>query len=268
MFFKNCSKTALAIWITVVLAIVAIAITVTVVLLQKKNDSDSNFGQGAVVANGPECASIGANILRQDGSAVDAAIATLLCDGVSAPQSMGLGGGFFMLIYTKKTGKVETLNAREMAPLAATEEMFVNDTTSASSQGGLAVAVPGELKGYYEAHKKYGKLPWKTILEPIIKLCKEGHFVSPTLAKALRTREKRILNEPSMKEVFINPQTGKVWVEGDRLKRTKLAESLEIMAKEGSDSLYTRNGSLMKNFVKDIQSFKGIITEEDMIRYE
>lgn len=271
MFFKNgCSKTAIAIWVTVSLAIIAIAITVTVLLVQKNSNSDSlsDLGRAAVVANGIECADIGADILRQKGSAVDAAIATLLCDGVAAPQSLGLGGGFFLVVYTKATKKVETLTAREMAPLAAYEDMFVNDTTSAQSQGGLAVAVPGELKGYFEAHRKYGKLPWKTILEPTIKLCKEGHLVSATLAKALKSREKRILAEPSMSEIFIDPKTKTTWKEGDRLKRLKLAESLEIMAKEGSDSLYSSKGSLMKKFVQDIQKFRGIITEEDMIGYE
>lgn len=271
MFFKKgCSKTAIAIWLTVILAIIAVGVTLTVVLIRKnsKVDSTLDLGRAAVVANGIECAEIGADILRQKGSAVDAAIATLVCDGVAAPQSLGLGGGFFMVVYTKATGKVETLNAREMAPLAAYEDMFVNDTTSAQSQGGLSVAVPGELKGYYEAHQKYGKLPWKAVLEPTIKLCKEGHTVSATLAKVLKSREKRILAEPSMSEIFIDPKTNKTWKEGDRLKRLKLAESLEIMAKEGSDSLYSSKGSLMKKFVKDIQNLKGIITEEDMIGYE
>ncbi|XP_063705472.1 glutathione hydrolase 1 proenzyme-like [Culicoides brevitarsis] len=268
MFFANWSKTKIAICLTAILVILAIVIVVPIVVVQNQSKSDSVVhGQGGVSANGIECANIGADILRQDGSAVDAAIATLLCDGVSAPQSMGLGGGFFMVIYTKATGNVETLNAREMAPLAATEDMFVNDP-SASSQGGLAVAVPGELKGYWEAHRKYGKLPWKQILEPTIKLCKEGHVVSKTLAEALKSREKRILAEPTMSEIFIDPKTGKTWVEGDLLKRPKLGKSLEIMAAEGADALYSKNGSLIKDFIKDIQSLKGIITEEDMLRYE
>lgn len=264
-----CSKTAIAIWLTIVFAIIAVGVTLTVVLLRKNSKNDpSELGRAAVVANGIECANIGADILRQKGSAVDAAIATLLCDGVAAPQSLGLGGGFFMVIYSKNDKKVETLTAREMAPLAAYEDMFVNDTTGAQSKGGLSVAVPGELKGYYEAHQRYGKLPWRSVLEPTIKLCKEGHVVSKTLAKALASREKAIWEEPSMREVFIDPATNKTWKEGDRLRRPKLAESLEIMAKEGSNALYSSTGSLMKKFVQDIKNFKGIITEEDMIGYQ
>lgn len=224
-------------------------------------------GKAAVVANGLECSKIGADILRRNGSAVDAAIATLLCDGVTCPQSTGLGGGFFMTIYTKETGVVETLDAREVAPLASTEDMFVANPEAAKT-GGLAIAVPGELKGYFEAHKKYGKLPWKDIFSPIVELCRNGHKVSRYLEKVLKNREKQILNEPSLKEVFINPDTNHTWRQGDVLKRLRLAETLTKIAEEGADALYSRNGSLLRPFVEDIQNFGGIITEEDLLNYE
>lgn len=219
-----------------------------------------------MVSNGLECSAIGADILKLNGSAVDAAIATLFCEGIACPQSMGLGGGFFMTIYIKQSGKIETLNAREVAPIAATEEMFVNNT-GASSTGGLAIAVPGELKGYFEAHKKYGKLPWRTLVEPTIKLCKEGHLVSSYLANILSKRQAKILNEPSLREIFINPVNNQTWKEGDRIKRLKLAESLEIIANEGDSAMYSKNGTLLSKIVTDIRSFGGIITEEDFLQY-
>lgn len=172
-----------------------------------------------------------------------------------------------MTIYTKSTGKVETLNAREVAPLAAMEKMFVNNT-GASSIGGLAVAVPGELKGYFEAHKRYGKLPWKILVEPTIKLCKEGHIVSSYMANALKSRHEQILQEPSLREIFINPVNNQPWKEGDKIKRLKLAESLEIVANEGANAMYSKNGSLLHAILNDIQSFGGIITEEDFLQYE
>lgn len=91
-----------------------------------------------------------------------------------------------------------------MAPLAASENMFVNDTAS-SSRGGLSVATPGEIKGYWEAHQRFGKLPWKRLFEPTIKLCYEGHIVSNNLASVMRQRKEIILEEPSLIEIFINP---------------------------------------------------------------
>lgn len=230
-------------------------------------NSETRKGKAAVVANGIECSKIGANILRRNGSAVDAAIATLFCDGVTCPQSTGLGGGFFMTIYTRETGVVETLDAREVAPLAATEDMFIGKP-EAAKVGGLAVAVPGELKGYYEAHKKYGKLPWKEIVMPIVELCRKGHKVSRYLEKVLKNREEQILEEPSLREVFINPQTNKTWKQGEVLRRLKLADTLTKIAEEGADALYSKDGSLLQPFVQDVQNFGGIITEEDLLKYE
>jgi gamma-glutamyltranspeptidase len=133
---------------------------------------------GAVVTNGHNCGKIGAAILDLDGSAVDAAIASLFCEGVSVPQALGLGGGFIMTIYMKETGTAVTLNSREVAPAAASQDMFHGDETLAVS-GGLAVAVPAELKGYWEAYNKYGgKVPWKDLVQPTIDLCNNGILVT------------------------------------------------------------------------------------------
>jgi len=225
-----------------------------------------NF-RGAVVANGAECASIGKKILEQGGSAVDAAIATLFCDGVTCPQSMGLGGGFFMVVYTKRNRRVSAINARETAPAAATEDMYV-DNPAASHTGGLSIAIPGELKGYWEAYQEYGRLPWHKLVEPTIDLCTKGHRVSSYLASILKRRESIILAEPSLREIFINPVTNQTWVEGDLIKRPALAKSLEIIAAEGGDALYSRNGSLFNDFMKDLKEYGSIITEDDILNYK
>lgn len=89
--------------------------------------------KSAVVANGLECAEIGSSILRQGGSAADSAIATLFCEGVTCPQSMGLGGGFLMVIYNREKRKAEFLNARETAPSYANRDMYVNNTAAAQT---------------------------------------------------------------------------------------------------------------------------------------
>lgn len=97
------------------------------------NNNDEIQGKGAIASNGVECADIGREIFKKGGSAADAAIAVLLCDGISNPHSMGIGGGFVATIFIKETGFVETLNARERAPLDATENMFINNTKASQS---------------------------------------------------------------------------------------------------------------------------------------
>lgn len=162
-------------------------------------DSDSSPKAAAIVTNGLECSKIGMDILKQDGSAADAAIAIMLCEGVTCPQSTGLGGGFVMTIYTKDTRKVETLIARERAPAAANETMFNGMPEEASQEGGLSIAVPGELAGLWELHQKYGALKWADLVAPTIKLCEEGHVMSKYLHTIIASRTEKILNNPGLK---------------------------------------------------------------------
>ncbi|KFB46133.1 hypothetical protein ZHAS_00014179 [Anopheles sinensis] len=255
--------------LSVLAAIVIVALTLGLVLGLRSRDDDpkpshARLTGGAVTSNGLECAAIGASILRQNGSAADAAIATLFCEGVTCPQSMGLGGGFLATIYIREKGTAEALDAREVAPAAATQGMFINRTVS----GGLAVAVPGEVKGYWELHQRYGRLDWKTLIEPTIKLCREGHVVTGYLERILAPRADLIRNEPSLAEVFINPETQLPWKEGDRLKRLALADTLEVIAEEGVHALYSRNGTLLPKLMRDLKQFGSIITEDDFLNYE
>lgn len=169
-----------------------------------------------------------------------------------------------MTIFTAKTGIVETLNAREMAPGKAFEEMFVNDTTV---QGGKSVAVPGEIKGYWELHQKYGKLAWARLFRPVIDLCRRGHVVSRYLANILSSRNATIKNSPTLAEIYINPETNEVYKQGEYVKRLKLADTLEEIAQNGAATLYG-NGTLAQRLVEDIQEDGGIVTVEDLMKYE
>lgn len=206
------------------------------------------------------------NILRKhNGSAVDAAIAVAFCEGVAVGQSMGLGGGFLATVYTKSSGLAEALIARERAPLASHRMMFENIS---SSEGILSAAIPGELKGYGELHRKYGRVPWKTLVQPTIELCRTGHEVSGYLHVVLELKEKIIASRPEMRKVFINPATGRVWNVGDRIKRPALAKTLEIIAEEGPDTMYTANGTLAKLMANEIKRLGGIITLADLVQYE
>ncbi|EDO28033.1 predicted protein, partial [Nematostella vectensis] len=107
------------------------------------------------------------------GSAVDSAVASLFCVGLLNLHSTGIGGGGFMLVYQRDTKKAKFLDFREVAPGAANSTMYVNQTEKAQL-GGLAVAVPGEVRGLHTAWMEYGKLPWRDLVQPTIDMAKGG----------------------------------------------------------------------------------------------
>lgn len=151
----------------------------------------------AVATATEECTDAAVSILKKGGSAVDSAITATLCQGLTVPQSSGLGGGFIAIIYNKKTGTIETLNAREVAPLAATKDMYEDDLSS--REGGLSVAVPTELKGLHELHKKYGKLTWEEIVQPVIEIAENGFTVTNYLATILVERGDKIRDRKALR---------------------------------------------------------------------
>ncbi|KAG6456955.1 glutathione hydrolase 1 proenzyme isoform X2 [Manduca sexta] len=175
---------------------------------------------------------------------------------------MGLGGGFLATVYDAATGRVRVLNARERAPAATRQDMYEN---ASSTVGGLAVAVPGELRGYGALYQAYGRLPWRDLVQPTAELCRRGHRVSEYMGRVLQSYSDRILAEPSMREVYMNEATGKVWNEGDLIVRSTLAQTLDIIADEGPEAIH--NGSLTARLAQDIQSFGGIVTEDDLRNY-
>ena len=118
----------------------------------------------------------------KNGTAVDIAIAVLVCNGAVHSHSLGLGGGFFMTIYIKSEKKSYFLNAREMAPLAANRTMYKNKP-KASTERPLSIAVPGEIKGYFEAKNRFGNptLTMLDLFEPTIKLCNKGFKITHSM---------------------------------------------------------------------------------------
>ncbi|XP_060080228.1 glutathione hydrolase 1 proenzyme-like [Ylistrum balloti] len=223
---------------------------------------DGTYRYGSVAADAGQCSTIGTDIMARGGTAVDTAIAAMLCACVHNLHNCGIGGGHFMTVYDRSERKSYAIMAREMAPGAANSSMFVGIS---SQEGGLSVAIPGEIKGYWEAWNLAGYLPWAELFQPTIDLCRNGFVIGTSLAYHITAQEKYYARHPNLKAMVSNPQTGELLKEGEIMYLPKLGDTLETIAREGPDAFY--NGSLTADIVMDIQEAGGIITEEDLQRY-
>ncbi|GMI97774.1 gamma-glutamyl transpeptidase 4, gamma-glutamyl transpeptidase 3 [Hibiscus trionum] len=218
---------------------------------------------GVVAADDGRCSETGVLMLKKGGHAVDAAVATALCVGVVNPMSSGIGGGAFMVFRSSSTSQVQAFDSRETAPLAASQDMYANDMR-AKYNGGLSMGVPGEIAGLHEAWTRYGRLDWKTLFEPAIKLAKDGFVVEPYLGLNIASNAQKIMNDPGLRKVFA-PE-GKLLRAGEKCYNVELAHSLEELAEHGPGALY--NGTVGEKLVEDVRRAGGILTMEDLGNYK
>jgi gamma-glutamyltranspeptidase/glutathione hydrolase len=205
----------------------------------------------AAAAN-PLAAEAGREMLRQGGSAIDAAIAMQAVLTLVEPQSSGIGGGAFIMLWDGKT--VHAYDGRETAPAGATERLFLkpDGTPMAFAEaqiGGRSVGTPGVLRALEMAHKKSGRLPWATLFEPAIRLSEQGFAISPRL-HALIAADRYIPQSPDMAAYFLNAD-GTPKTTGTLLKNPALANVFKRIAKEGPDALY--HGPIADEIARKVQ---------------
>ncbi|MFJ7315974.1 gamma-glutamyltransferase [Pseudomonas sp. NPDC098747] len=205
----------------------------------------------AAAAN-PLAAEAGREILRQGGSAIDAAIAMQAVLTLVEPQSSGIGGGAMIVLWDGK--QVRTYDGRETAPAGATEKLFLQADGKPmpfpqAQIGGRSVGTPGVLRALEMAHKQHGRLPWAKLFEPAIKLAEQGFAISPRLHSLLAS-DPVIRRSPDMAAYFLNGD-GSVKAVGTRLQNPALAAVLKRIASEGADALYT--GPIAEEIVAKVQ---------------
>ncbi|MBZ6077264.1 gamma-glutamyltransferase [Microvirga puerhi] len=223
-----------------------------------------------VAAANPLAAQAGREILAAGGSAVDAAIAVQLVLNLVEPQSSGIGGGAFMVFWDGKS--VTTLDGRETAPAAAKPERFLGPDGKPMKfydavVGGRSVGVPGTVRLLETAHTRWGKLPWKQVMEPAIRLAEDGFAISPRL-NGLLSQETYLQNNAVARAYFYEAD-GKPKAVGTILKNPALAKTLRTIADKGADAFYT--GEIAEDIVATVTSHPtnpGDMTLDDLKAYK
>ncbi|KIJ18880.1 hypothetical protein PAXINDRAFT_128053 [Paxillus involutus ATCC 200175] len=220
---------------------------------------------GAVASENKRCSDIGVNVLKDGGNAVDAAISAGFCVGVVNMFSSGIGGGGFMTVRIPpntpgEASQVYTIDFRETAPALANKTMYV-DNPRAASYGGLSVAVPGELRGFEEAYRRWGSLPWSRLMQPSVDLA-AGWTVDVELAKRMQTHSNLMLDE-DWRAVFA--PDGNILLQAETIRRTNYSRTLATIAAEGPDAFY--KGPIADSIVRKVQEAGGILTHADLEGY-
>jgi gamma-glutamyltranspeptidase/glutathione hydrolase len=215
-----------------------------------------------VVAVSPDGAAVGRDILLKGGNAVDAAVATAFAMAVSHPSAGNLGGGGFMLVFPGGKAEPVVIDYREKAPLAAHKTMFTHEDSWYSHK---SVGVPGTVRGLALAHQRFGRLPWKAVVAPAVKLAEDGFAIDSFLADSLNALVSTSPEFPELRRVF--GKDGKAaWAEGDRLVQKDLGRILRRIMEQGPDGFY--KGPTAELLAAEMKRGKGLITLADLAAYE
>lgn len=239
------------------------------VYIYVSNDSkvivtEKAYGKWAVVSDAKECASVAKDIFDKNGGLGDAAVAVMLCMGVTAPHLVGLGGGFIAVVYDNSKRNVRALDSLGISPAGTTADMFGSDLRS-SKHGAKAAIVPGALAGYRELHKSFGKFPWKDIFTPAIQIARDGFRIGPHLAEALSDGAQGLGAAAALKHRFWNKHTNSPLRNGEKLVQPGLADMLEKISQQGVDYFY--KGELAKEIASVVGGAGGLMNSTDLADY-
>jgi len=221
----------------------------------------------AMVASAHNLASaVGADILRKGGNAIDAAVAVGFALAVVQPVAGNIGGGGFMVIRLKD-GSVYALDYREVAPARARPDMFVDSAGNAlvsSLTGHRSVGVPGSVAGMFEAHKRFGRLPWADLIAPAAQLARDGYTLDEIRSKNIGLEAHRLVLFPTSRAQFL--VKGEALPPGTLFVQADLARTLQLIADSGPPAFY--RGTIAKLIVDEMERGGGLITMDDLARYE
>ncbi len=226
-----------------------------------------------VTAANPIAAQAGADVLEQGGNAIDAMVTVQLILGLVEPQSSGIGGGAFLVYWDSTKQKLTTFDGRETAPLAATPQLFLDDNGQPlkfydAVVGGRSVGTPGTVKLLWDTHHKYGKLEWKKLIEPVIKIAQQGFIISPRLASLIENDAERLSRFPATKVYFFNSD-GSPKIAGTRLKNPQYAQTLSAISEHGAMAFY--HGDIAKDIIDTVQNAPGnpgVLAQSDFDTYQ
>lgn len=219
---------------------------------------------GMVSAQDRIAAEVGRDILARGGNAIDAAVATGFALAVTHPQAGNLGGGGFMMVHLAETGEVIALDFREMAPAAATRDMYLGadgEVDNRLAQYSRASAgVPGTVMGLLDALEAYGTMTRREVMGPSIRLASKGFPLSYAMAEGLENSRDQLSVDKSSIKYFLNRKAGEKFTQPD------LAKTLRRILKSGADGFYA--GKTADLIVAEMQEGRGVITREDLTNYE
>jgi gamma-glutamyltranspeptidase/glutathione hydrolase len=220
---------------------------------------------GMVASDAPLATEAGITILRRGGNAVDAAVATAFALAVVMPEAGNIGGGGFMVVRTAD-GTSAALDFREKAPRAASRTMYLDASgkqTDLSITGHLAAGVPGSVAGLFEAHRRFGRIPWADVLSSAIMLAERGFIVTPDFAESVRADSSRLARFPASAALFL--PGGRPLTEGSLWKNPDLAAALTRIADKGPSGFY--EGPTADLLVREMKRGGGLITHDDLRNY-
>lgn len=246
--------------------------------------TEATSRDGMVASMQPLSAEAGAEMLRRGGNAIDAAVATAFAVGVVEPFMSGVGGIAFMVYRDAATGEMICFDGSTVLPRAIRPEMFElltdgkasgmygwpSTKNDANNTGWLAPGVPGTPHLLGEAHRRFGRLPWKEVLQPAIKLASEGFEVNHYVAMSIGAAYENLHRFPESKRTFFRPSGAPpapaVGERGDRLVQSDLARTLTLIAEQGPDVVY--HGEIARMIAEDMRRNGGLITEEDLAAHQ